>query len=544
MRHCHSWVEDSRILASVAAERVPSYNSFMPAWFLLVAMTTVLVLGGSSPVLAQGGVLRVGLPSVPSELDPATAIEGSTPLIARQAFDTLVQYTDNSSDVEPALAAHWSVSRDGLLWSFRLRSGVTFHDGTALTAQQVVDSLQREINPPGPGRDGAVSVLLRGMPGVIRDIRAKDPRTVEIALSQPYAPLLTVLAHPVFSVVLPSPSGGGGGNRWQGTGPFAIVETASGRIVLEARTAPWGRRPRLARIIFIETDDAQADVALGSQALDVFFPPGVPPRSNGALSITGWRVGYLALQTEKDPFRRMKARQGVALALAPGQLAPALGQAAVPLQTFLPPGVWARRDGPPLMGADPERARRLFSEAGLGAASSASLLVADGGSRLERPKLADAIRASLGAAGLSVTVRTEPSEAVLSLMRSGEHQMALAEARVEAGDPHFLLYPLSTSEGATKGTPIVNFSFYRNRRLDDVLIRASQLSFRPERERLYIRAQAVLAEELPWVPIYVRRLWAVARPEVRGLRLHPSGSPRLDRVWLESPAPPAAGSGS
>ncbi|PYO51731.1 MAG: hypothetical protein DMD83_27165, partial [Candidatus Rokuibacteriota bacterium] len=86
----------------------------------------------------------------------------------------------------------------------------------------------------------------------------------------------------------------------------------------------------------------------------------------------------------------------------------------------------------------------------------------------------------------------------------------------------------------------VNFSFYRNSRLDDLLIRASQLFFRPERERLYVRAQAVLAEELPWIPIYVRLHWAVARPEVRDLRLHPSGSPRLDRVWLESqPTPPA-----
>jgi ABC-type transport system substrate-binding protein len=113
--------------------------------------------------------------------------------------------------------------------------------------------------------------------------------------------------------------------------------------------------------------------------------------------------------------------------------------------------------------------------------------------------------------------------------------MALLEARAEAGDPHFLLYPLSASEGAVKGAAASNFSFYRNPRLDDLLIRASQLSFRPERQRLYIRSQAMLAEELPWIPIYVRLHWAVARPEVRNLRLHPSGNPRLDRVTVDSP---------
>jgi peptide/nickel transport system substrate-binding protein len=78
-----------------------------------------------------------------------------------------------------------------------------------------------------------------------------------------------------------------------------------------------------------------------------------------------------------------------------------------------------------------------------------------------------------------------------------------------------------------------NLSFYRNPRVDDVLIRASQLSFRAERLRLYQRAQVMLAEDLPWIPLYVRLLWGVARPEVRGLRLHPTGFHRLSTVWLE-----------
>src|SRR6267378_182884 len=106
--------------------------------------------------------------------------------------------------------------------------------------------------------------------------------------------------------------------------------------------------------------------------------------------------------------------------------------------------------------------------------------------------------------------------------------MVLLEVWVEAGDPHFLLYPLSSTEGASKGAGAVNMSFYRNRALDDLLVRASQVSFRPERQRLYARAQSIMAEE------------------VRNLRLHPSGNPRLDRVWVDqaaAPAFPAPGSG-
>jgi ABC-type transport system substrate-binding protein len=101
-----------------------------------------------------------------------------------------------------------------------------------------------------------------------------------------------------------------------------------------------------------------------------------------------------------------------------------------------------------------------------------------------------------------------------------------------------LLYPLSTSEGAVRGPTATNFSFYRNARLDDLLIRASQIAFRPERQRVYARAQAFLAEEIPWIPLYVRLHWAVVRPEVRNFRLHPSGNHRLDRAWVEAPGVP------
>ena len=95
-----------------------------------------------------------------TDLDPATALEGPVSVIARQMFDTLVQYREVTSDIEPGLAAQWSVSRDGLVWTFRLRDGVRFHDGTVLTAQHVVESLDRrapaERSPRAhPERGGA-----------------------------------------------------------------------------------------------------------------------------------------------------------------------------------------------------------------------------------------------------------------------------------------------------------------------------------------------------------------------------------------------------
>ena len=169
------------------------------------------------------------------------------------------------------------------------------------------------------------------------------------------------------------------------------------------------------------------------------------------LSVPGWRIGYLALEAEKEPFNRVKARQAVAAALDPAQIAPAVGTVGVPLLSFLPLGVWGRRDGSPVIEANPANAKRLLSEAGYPRGTSASLLIADGGKRLDQAKLAEAIRASLATAGISVPIQVEPAEAALQLARTGQHQMALLEARVEAGDPHFLLYPLSSSGGRQQG---------------------------------------------------------------------------------------------
>ena len=279
---------------------------------------------------------------------------------------------------------------------------------------------------------------------------------------------------------------------------------------------------------------------LEAQAADVVLMDTAPERPSGVLSVPGWRIGYLALEAEKEPFNRVKARQAVAAALDPAQIAPAVGTVGVPLLSFLPLGVWGRRDGSPVVEANTANAKRLLSEAGYPRGTSAGLLITDGGKRLDQARLAEAIRASLATAGISVPIQTEPADAALQLARTGQHQMALLEARVEAGDPHFLLYPLSSTEGASKGAGAVNMSFYRNRALDDLLVRASQVSFRPERQRLYARAQSIMAEEVPWVPLYVRMHWAAVRPEVRNLRLHPSGNPRLDRVWVDQAAQPAS----
>jgi peptide/nickel transport system substrate-binding protein len=499
-------------------------------------MRALLAVGVIASILVAVGAaqeareVRIGIQGVPASLEPALALEGAAPLIARQVFDTLVVYREGSTDVEPGLATRWSVSRDGLVWSFTIRDHVTFHDGTPLTARAVAASFERLLladRPLHPAANAVWPALLRGFPGVVKEVLAPDVRTVQIVLVQPYAPLITVLAHPGFGITHVA-VGSDGAPRLVGTGPYRLAEAGAGRLVLEA-ARPLGIRPD--RLVFLDlSSEEQADEAVASGQLDVWFPSGAPRRLDGALSVPGTRVGVLVMQTEKEPFTRKKARQAVAAALDPALIGVALDRGGVPLQSFLPPGIWGRREGPPLVGQDRHTVRKLFADSGWPRRLTPTLLVPQTGGAVDTIRVADSIAVALSVANVTVVTRAEPPEVVRAMTQAGDYEMALVEASVDGGDPHLFLYPQSTSEGAVRGPTATNVSFFRDRRLDDLLIRSSQLAFRPERQRLYERAQALLADELPWIPLYVRLRWAVARPDIRGLRLHPTGFHRLDAL--------------
>ncbi len=501
------------------------------ARFALIVVAFLAVLPAVASAQPRREV-RIGVVGVPAALDPAAGLEGTIPLVARHVFDTLVAYREGSTDIDPGLATRWSVSRDGLTWTFTLRDNARFHDGAPVTANEVALSFGRHLRPePEPPPSLAWTSLLRGTPGVVKDVHASDARTLQIVLNQPYAPLLTVLAQPALGITRRTSVDGA--SRLIGSGPYRVVDASAGRMALEAVAGHWTGPSRAERLVFLEVAaDDHAEAEFDARTLDVWFPLAPPRRADWALSAPGLRVGYLAFQTEKEPFSKKRIRQAVAAALDPSVIGVALDRVGVPLQSFLPFGVWARREGGPILGGSRDHVKKLLAEGGWPAGYQPTLVAIDNGGGLNVARLAETIAITLGAADIPVTVRGDSGAGARTSLQLGDYDIALTEATVTGGDPHLFLFPLSTSEGVAKGPRALNFSFYRNPRLDDALVRASQLAFRPERQRLYQRAQAMLAEEMPWIPVYVRLQWAVVRPDVKGLRLHPTGLHRLDTLSL------------
>lgn len=522
------------------ASRVPAGRRL--GWRCAAVALLLLIVaearGGTSP----SGELRVGVAQLPATLDPTAVTTGPALMVFRQLFQGLVELGERG-DIEPGIAGSWSVSPNGLIWTFRLRPDVQFPNGVSLTPDVVVASLNRHLGAEEAGLRQPASAwarVFRGPGAIVREVRRGEGGTVQIELSQPFSPVLAVLAHPALAIVVTQNDAE---MPFLGTGPYRVAERAPGRLVLEAGPTSGSAPSRAGRLHISEIADIATGLAqLGpGGSLDVYFAQS-PPAWGGlglqTLSAPTSEVGLLALRTREGLLARKSVRQAIALALDPALLGPALGRSARPWPALLPPGSWGLREAPPATH-DPARARHLLAQAR--ATGAAVTLLAPGGLPGSDPsQLTEAIRLSLAVAGLKVGVRQESGDAYFQALRDGEGELALHEVGIAVSDPHFMLRPLLASDAAGRGSA-TNVAFYRSPLADSLLQRGSQLAFRPERLRLYQRLQADVAEEVPYIPLYVRLQWAVARPSVRTLRLDPGGRHRLDRVWVEPPpdAPPA-----
>lgn len=498
-------------------------------------------VGRSAGERGPGGrALIVGLAGDAMGLDPARVTDAESVEVCEQIYETLVRVGAGGA-IEPALATRWEVSPDGREWTFRLRPGVRFHDGAPFDAGAVVYSFERQRDPRHPAYQA--DFAYRSLFDNVVRVEALDPLTVRVALELPYAPFLANLS--MFPMAIVSPRAAA---KWGaafrlhpvGTGPFRFVEWQPGeRVTLEANLDYWGGAPKLRHLSFVPVrDPRQRLLALEGGSIDVaenlapqdlqFVALHPELRALRAASDT---VGYLAMNLRRPPFDDVRVRRAVNLAIDRGRIVRLVYQGlAREADGPLPPSMWGHIELP-RVEQDPASARRLLVEAGW--------LDADGrprdGRRLRlytpstpRPYLPDPervarmIAADLRAVGLDVEVVVSDLTAHLRAISRGEHDLCLVGWTADNGDPDNLLYTLFHSDDARGGT-VSNVSFLVDPELDGVLRWAQETLDRPQRAALYARAQRLIAERAPWVPLVYAETVVAHRRTVRGLRVPPTG---------------------
>jgi peptide/nickel transport system substrate-binding protein len=492
-------------------------------------------------------------------LDPGHEDDGESLKICDNIFDTLVEYQKTDTQVKPALATRWESSPDGLRWTFQLRRGVRFHDGTPVNADAVLFSLnrQRDITPAREFHDVGGPYKYwsaMNMDKIVKDIQAPDDSTVVFTLYQPNAPFLANLAMNFCAIVSPTAVRKYREDFFKhpvGSGPFRFIEwLKDDHITLERNPDYWDGAPFLEKVVFRsipENNTRLQELLQGNlTGMDGINPDIVPTIKNDQslvlLSQPGMNVAYMAMNCTKAPFTDARVRRAVNMAVNTKAIVQALYRGlAVQAVNPLPPVVWGYDSDIQAYPYDPEGAKKLLTEAGYPHGFSVQLW-AMSGPRPYMPeplKVAEAIQADLQKVGIRAQIQTYEWGTYLERTERGQHQMALMGWTGDNGDPDNFLYTLLDKDAApdlakNPPQPGQNIALYMSDAVHQKLVAAKQSTDQPTREKLYKEAERVIHDDAPWVPLVHNAQLTALKTSVHGYELHPTGKVRFRWTWLDN----------
>lgn len=521
----------------------------MRKWFVLLAFLGSLGtgLGMAADQVPTDGTLIWGRGGDSVSLDLAQATDGESIKAGIQIYENLVKFGDNSMDIEPQLATSWEVSADGLTWTFHLRKGVTFHDGTPLNAQAVYDSFARVIDKNHPFHSYGKWAYLNLSLGMVEKVKVVDEFTVQLITKKPYAPLLNNLALWLCPIVSPKALAEYKdqiGLHPVGTGPFKFVKwVKDDQIILERNDNYWGDKAKVQRMILKAIPEPSARLmALQSGTVDIaddLDPDSIAVvKKDPNLKVIerpSINVGYLAFNTEKPALKDPRVRQAISHAIDKDTLIKAIFQGlAIPAKNPFPPTIWSYNDSLQPYEYNPEKAKKLLQEAGFDFNTELELWAMPV-SRAYMPepvKTAELIQAYLAAVGIKAKIVRYDWGTYLKKTSNGEHDMCMLGWLGGNADPDNFLYGLLSADTAV--TPgAANVALWKNTEFTDLVKQAQKIFNKEERAKLYMKAQEIFYREAPWVPLAHSTIVRCYSGKLHDVPLRPNGLNSFQMVWKE-----------
>jgi peptide/nickel transport system substrate-binding protein len=513
-----------------------------------VAVVVLLAVGtllASRPGLAADQVLVVGLVAEPVNLDPAQVTDFNSTRAGRRIVESLLDFDDRTTDLVPGLAQSWTVSKDGLEYTFKLRPGIKFQDGTPLNAEAVRFSFERQISEDAPAHKLGWYPFANFYFGTIKSIAAVDELTVKFTLSVPRASFIGTMAIAAAGIVSPTAFtklGKDFATRPVGTGPFQYASWDRGsQIVLERNPHYWGRAPRLEKIAYRWVADDQARLAqLLNGTLDLVVdvaPDSIAGLEKNArftvLKQPGMHVWYVGINNTHSPLNDKRVRQALNYAVDKVAITrDVLKGTGVPAIDPLNPGTWGFEPGVQRYDYNPATAKKLLAEAGHPNGFTINFWVPESGSGMQSPvAMSTVIQANLQAVGVAAKIQTMEWGAYLKRLTTREQDLFALSWAAGLPDPDFVLYPLFHSSQWTPNGP--NRALYKNERFDALLDAARKVTELSLRKRLYSEAQKILVDEAPWIFIDHQIQVMVTKADVKGFQPHPNSDVRVTGVYRQ-----------
>ncbi|MCM3174606.1 ABC transporter substrate-binding protein [Paenibacillus sp. MER 99-2] len=482
--------------------------------------TSAASSSGGSAETASLKNLTIALTGDPIGFDPQNSTDSISNFINYQIYDRLVTFNDKL-EIVPQLAESWETSEDGKTWTFQLRQGVTFQDGTPFNAEAVKTNFDRLIDP-----DKKLSQYAT-LGQFIESVTAKSESEVVFALKEPQGAFLNNIAVTSGSIISPKSiqeDEDGIAKTPVGTGPFKLKSWSSGNeLVLESNQDYWGGKPNVSGITFkTVTENAARVIMLESGEADIIDKvPGtdierLSNNSNFTINTRSTnRVGYIGINTKHAPFDNVKVRNALNLAIDRATLVNKLYEGRVEVATsFISKNSFGYAD----VGAyayDVEAAKKLLQEAGVQAGTPLRIILA-ANTVQDRPA-AEFVQNSLQQLGFKAELQVLELASYLDALKNPDsYDLFVRGASSLTGDGDALLRDsfLSTSKS--------NYAFYNNPKVDELIVTGGQALDREERQTIYNEALQLIKADAPWIPLYEDSVQVGYSSQVEGITFLPS----------------------
>ena len=534
-------------------------------FYLFIAFGIVLLAGCSSDNTEgeagtategdkSGGTLVYGRGADSVSLDPINVTDGESIRVTHNIYETLLEY-DHNLELQPKLATDYNSSEDGLTWTFQLREGVKFHDGTDFNADAVVFNFERWMDPENPYHEGDFPYypfLYGGFKGdenhLIESVTATGEHELEIVLKRKTAPFLSYLAISMFGIASPAAIeqyGAGIGENPVGTGPFKFDEwNRNNTITLSKNEEYWmDGKPYLDQVIYQVIPENSArlnalqtgeiDIVDGMNASDTTIVEDT--EGIELLKRPSFNIGYMAFNMEKEPFDDPLVRQAINMAIDKEEIVEAFYNGlADPATSPLPPSLWSHDESLEKYDYNVEEAKKLLAEAGYEDGFTTELhTMSNPRPYLPEPmKIAEAIQSDLAEIGITADIVSSEWATYLEDTKNGKHSMAMYGWTGVMADPDNFLYPNLSKTNAE--VPAQNIAFYKSDEFTSLITEARETIDQDKRTELYQQAQQLFQEDSPWVMLAYTTPPLAQSDYVGDYNPHPMSNDLMTDVYLSN----------
>jgi ABC-type transport system substrate-binding protein len=516
------------------------------------APTQPAAAASTAPV--AGGKLVVANDIALASLDPARTSGANTKIWIQHIFDTLVEYDMTQPNLpymplRPGLAESWTVSPDGLTYTFKLRSGVKFHDGKPFTSAAAKATFDRALDANSSLADPKAKAGLTSLLGQVASAAAPDPQTLSVTLKAPFASFLTVVADQQLSIIDPDQVTKGGLDAIEqapnGTGPFKFTSRDDKSMTLTRNADYWGAKPYLDTVNVVAiTDDATRAAALKAGEVDYVLLVGLDQIAS-LQSTPTVKIDFASppspvfwmLNTRDGATANKLVRQALNYAIDREAIVKNIyaGAGARPLGGPIPVGNPAYDASLDIYSYNPEKAKQLIAQSGVPLPIKLPNLIlpSAGGSSSAFTLAADVLQQQLKAVGVEVTFDRLEVAASIAKARPGFTAETAGHSTSWTTNTHDLfwieqLYGKSfhPPAGAVRG-------WYDNPKVNELLNTGRGEPDQAKRVGIYREVAKLIADDAPWLWIVQDKYPRGYGTNVQGLLMMPSYYFDLTKVWIK-----------